>query len=178
MKIGFQISIASIVLSIIPIYFQSLPAIAQPQVRFYCGYTADLEPTTSIATRGNDQGNQTLVVWRYSLRNMSPQQRCDDSVKKFQAAWNRGNFHHLVAGINNTNGQGIVCAMSSRQNICLPKDALFAVKNDKEAKDITSRLFAAIQRPTVGGKPIYESSSAQSIDMQELIKFITNSGDN
>jgi Circadian oscillating protein COP23 len=177
MKICFKISIASIVLSTIQIYFPSLPAIAQPQVRFYCGYTADLEPTTSIATKGNDQGNQTLVVWRYKLGNMSPQQRCDDSVKKLRIAWDRGNFHHLVAG-ENKDGKGLICAMNSNRDVCLQKDAIFVVKNSKEAIDITSRLFEAIQKPRVGGKPIYESSSVRSIDMQELIKSITNSGDN
>lgn len=158
-------------IAIIPLSFQPSPTIAQSQhVGFYCGFTQKLEPATMIAIEGNDSGDRSIVVWRRKLNNLSPKQRCDRAAQSFQSAWNRGNFNYLVPGFNNTNGQGLICAVSAKTDVCQAKNMLFAVENAREAQSVSTRLLENMKRPKVGGgSVIYQSSSAQAIDMKELI---------
>jgi Circadian oscillating protein COP23 len=174
MNIKLSFISTSIGLSTISTAVFSLPTIAQNrQVGFYCGFTHNLEPATMIAIKGNDQGNQPIVVWRHKLGNLSPKQRCELAAQRFQAAWNRGNFNYLVSSVDNTNGQGLICAASSKRGSCEAKNILFNVENAREAQSISNRLLLNMKRP-VGGTPIYESNPpAQSIDMQELIQSLT-----
>ncbi|WP_310487706.1 COP23 domain-containing protein [Chamaesiphon sp. VAR_69_metabat_338] len=149
----------------------TFPTLAQSQhVGFYCGFTQKLEPATMIAIEGNDRGDRSIVVWRHKLNNLSPKQRCDLAAQRFQAAWNRGNFNYLVPGIDNTNGQGLICAVSAKSDVCQTKNMLFAVENAREAQNVSTRLLENMKRPGVGGGTvIYQSSSAQAIDMKDLI---------
>jgi Circadian oscillating protein COP23 len=157
--------------AIMPILLQPLPTFAQSQhVGFYCGFTQKLEPAMMIAIEGNDRGDRSIVVWRHKLNNLSPKQRCDRAAQRFQAAWNRGNFNYLVPGVDNTNGQGLICAVSTKSDACQSKNMLFEVENAREAQNVSARLLENMKRPGVGGgSVIYQSSSAQAIDMKDLV---------
>jgi hypothetical protein len=175
MNTNFSLLSVAISLSTISILLQTLPTFAQsPQVGFYCGFTQKLEPATMIAIAGNDRGDRSIVVWRHKLDRLSPKQRCERAAQRFQSAWNRGNFNYLVPGVDRTNGQGLICAVSAKNDVCQPKNILFAVENAREAQNVSLRLLENMKHPGVGGgSVIYQSSSAQAIDMQELINALS-----
>ncbi|PSB55079.1 COP23 domain-containing protein [Chamaesiphon polymorphus] len=161
------------------------PTLAQPQhldVAFYCGRVQiqdsgerKMMPATVVQVKGTE-GERTLVVWKNGFKNMSPLERCETVSKRFQAAWQRGDFKKFAPQSNNKNGLGILCALSFQGKACTEKDILFTVKNANEANKIVADLYQSLQNATVG-RPIYQSSSSQSIDMQELINGISNSTD-
>jgi Circadian oscillating protein COP23 len=175
MNLKFSLPPIAIAGAILPILLQPLPTFAQSQhVGFYCGFTQRLEPATMIAIEGNDRGDRSIVVWRHKLNNLSPKQRCDQAAQKFQVAWNGGKFNYLVPGVDNTNGQGLICAVSGKNDVCQPKNMLFAVENAREAQNVSTRLLENMKRPGVGsGSVIYQSSSAQAINMQDLINSLS-----
>jgi hypothetical protein len=175
MNVKFLLLPVAIAGAIIASLLQSLPTFAQSQhIGFYCGFTQKLEPATMIAIEGNDRGDRSIVVWRHKLNNLTPKQRCDRAAQKFQAAWNRGNFNYLVPGVDNTNGQGLICAVSAKSDLCQSKNMLFEVENAREAQNVSVRLLENMKRPGIGsGSVIYQSSSAQAIEMKDLINSIS-----
>jgi hypothetical protein len=70
-----KIQFCQIALLIVTATLQSSPTLAQSQrVKFYCGYTQNLEPSTKVAVKGNAEGDQILVVWKgkTEFKNQSP----------------------------------------------------------------------------------------------------------
>jgi hypothetical protein len=143
--------------------------LAQSNVRFFCGATEEInqKPATVIASRGYQR---TIVVWEYPMGNMTAQERCDRVTPLFQQAWEQRRFN-LRPGTDRTTGQGIICAVRKRDNTCEGKNKLFSLRSGADAKEITSRLLAAIQTGGVSS-PVPQSSSSESIDLQELVNFI------
>jgi Circadian oscillating protein COP23 len=159
----------------------SSPTLAQSkQVAFYCSRTIQNEPETVVRVKGKE-GTRTIVEWKNKVKDMSDSQsnsfqlkRCETASKNFQAAWDRGNFNHLNHG-KNKDGRGVICAASSREKACQENNILFTLNNAKQAEDILSKLRQTI-KGTVS-QPIYQSNSEISIDMQELIKSISDSAE-
>ena len=178
MNTKFSVFGTSLVLLIISAYLES-PLLAQPEkVKFYCGRTNDdrVDPATTLAISGRKGGeHRTIVVWRNKVGRMTPEERCFDITKKFQLAWDRGSFNHLVPGINRKTGQGLICAVKEKNGPCDSNQSLFAVNNLQQANEITQELNDSIRK---NGNPTYQSSSNESIDMKELIDSIGKSTEN
>jgi Circadian oscillating protein COP23 len=164
-----------IALLIVTATLPSSPTLAQSQqVAFYCGRTTQNEFATLVQVKGKE-GTTTIVVWKDKSENRSPQQRCDASSRRFQAAWDRGGFNHLVSKLNNKIGRASICAVSSPEKACEENNILFTLKNAKEGENMLNGL-RKVMKGTVS-QPIYQSNSEISIDMQELIKSISDSAE-
>ena len=167
--------LCQIALLIISTAVMSSPTLAQSQnVAFYCGRTTQNEPATVMQVKGIE-ATRTIVVWKNGFGNMPAKKRCELVSEKFQTAWNQGDFKKLVPKIERNSGKGILCALLSEKQVCQEKDILFRVNNAAKADSLVADLFQAMSSKV--GSPIYQSSSAQSIDMQELIKSISDSAD-
>jgi hypothetical protein len=142
------------------------PNLAQSakKVEFFCGRTNDIYPATMLAIRGNDP--RTIVVWKNTFGQMSPQQRCDTISPRFQKALERHGLDLLIAGLDRKTGQGLICAIKYGEKKCDLQHMLFAVNNQQNAQEIIHGLYDSIRRT---GNPIVQSSSGESIDVQELI---------
>jgi hypothetical protein len=164
----------SILGSILILVSYSTPAVfSRSQVVFYCGRTQDgnLDPATLMGVRGiRGVEHRTIVVWRENTGSMTPLQRCEIVSRRFQQAWDRGNFQKLVPGVDRRTGSGLICAVSGSNDPCQLNRVLFTVKTERDAKEITERLRGTMNNNS--GTPIYQSSTAESIDMQELIDSI------
>jgi Circadian oscillating protein COP23 len=171
MKVKSLLLITTICLSTIPIYLQSAPSYAQPEARFYCGFTHKLEPATMVAVKGAES-SQSIVVWTPQF-GMTAQQRCDRVSIRFREAYKRGNLV-LMTGLD-TDGKGLVCAVSSARQQCQQAGTVFLFKtaNTNEAQGIISRLnnFVRNQGGSTTGQV---SSSSKSIDMRQFIGAISN----
>jgi Circadian oscillating protein COP23 len=164
-----SIAIASIGLLTTAICLDKPTTLAQQKVKvsFFCGRTNDsnLDPVTMMGVSSKRE-HQPIVVWRNELGNMTPEQRCEQVFPKFQSAWDRGDLQHIVAGTDRSSGRGLICAVRSRNTICDKSQMLFAVNNKQKASEIIQVLYATMRK---SGKPVYQSSSDESIDMKELI---------
>jgi Circadian oscillating protein COP23 len=170
MQANYLIRLGSITCAIAAIQLTGLPALAQTEkVAFYCGRTTDgsLNPATILGVSGRrSDEHKTIVIWRKTIDKITPEQRCEMVTKRFQSAWNKGEFNHLVAGINSKTGQGLICAVRERNGSCDLTKMLFSVKNQQSAREIVQGLYDSLQKT---GNPTYQSSSSESIDMKELI---------
>jgi hypothetical protein len=164
-----SIAIASIGLLITAICLDKPTTLAQQKVKvsFFCGRTNDsnLDPVTMMGVSSKRE-HQPIVVWRNELGNMTPEQRCEKVFPKFQSAWDRGDLQHIVAGTDRSSGRGLICAVRNRDTNCDSSKMLFAINNRQKASEIIQVLYASMRK---SGKPIYQSSSEESIDMKELI---------
>jgi hypothetical protein len=145
-----------------------------PEVAFFCGRTNQNELATVLQVKGSER-NQTIVVWKNGFGKMPAKKRCEIVSEKFQTAWNRRDFKILVPRPERKTGKGILCALLTEKQVCQEKDILFRVENDAQANSIVANLYQAMSSKV--SRPIYQSSSAQSIDMQELIKSISESAE-
>jgi hypothetical protein len=158
-------------LLIIPICLLSLlaidrpkVAIAQSEVEFFCGFTeeTDQQPATMVANKGHQRA---IVLWKYPLGKQTPKERCYQVSPLFRKAWTEHRLN-LVSGVDRKTGQGLICAVKKGENTCERKNQLFALRSGTDAKETISRLYDSMHR---AGNPILQSSSSESIDMQELI---------
>jgi Circadian oscillating protein COP23 len=167
----------SIALVIVSTAVTSSPTLAQspaPEVAFFCGRNTQNELATEVRVKGIE-ATRIIVVWKNGFGNMPAQKRCEIVSEKFQTAWNRRNFHKLVPNVERSSGKGILCALLTEKQVCQEKDILFRVNNAAQADSIVANLYQAMSSKV--SRPLYQSSSAQSIDMQELIKSITDPAD-
>ncbi len=141
---------------------------SRAKVAFFCSRTNDgnLDPVTMMGVSGKKE-HQPIVIWKNELGSQAPEQRCQTAFSRFQIAWDRGDFQNLVTGIDRKTGQGLICAVKTRDAKCEPSQVLFAVNNEQKAREITKQLYINMRRGQ--GIPVYQSSSQESIDMQELI---------
>ncbi len=156
---------------------QPPPVFAQGEkskVKFFCTYSQDgkLTPYTSVGIIGTRAEHRAIVKWS-DYNNRTAEQRCQDATRKFQIAWDRGNFHRLVAG-KNRNREGIICALSYRQTTCNSSYQLFVLRNAAESQEIVRQLYATI-KGAVGSRPAEQSGDLNEIDMQQLIESISRS---
>lgn len=161
----------------LPFLSFSSPSIAQgdKQVKFYCGRTQDIEkrPATIATIRGVQGGEVNIVIWS-NFKNISAEKRCEAASKRFQEAWDRGNFNAIGSGVNE-NGLGLICALSAKGQICDSRSMLFTLKNGLESKDVVDGLQRRLRR-NIGNPPVYQSSDGfPSIDIQDLIKSLSTS---
>jgi hypothetical protein len=145
-----------------------VPTLAQPTVKFYCSQTKNLEPATVLGVAGNPV-HRIVAIWRQSFGKMSPQERCETVSKRFEQARKNKQFDLLIPGTDKTTGQGLICAVKYGENKCDYKHMLFTVNNQTDAKEISQRLYSSMRQ---NGKPVPQSSSSESIDIQELIDSI------
>jgi Circadian oscillating protein COP23 len=167
MNFKSSVIVTSLALCLISAGLSMVPTFAQPskKVEFYCGRTNDVFPATMLAVEGIEPW--TIVVWRNSFESMSPKQRCESVSSKFQSALKGKELERLGYGVNRQNGQGLICATKHGENKCDLKHMLFAVSNQKAAQEIVSDLYGILRKNT--GNPVRQSSSNESIDIQELI---------
>jgi Circadian oscillating protein COP23 len=171
----FAIAIASLTLLLISTSFPTTPTLAETEkVAFYCGRTQDgnLYPATMAGVSGREREPWTIVIWKNRSGNLTPQQRCETVSRRFQAAWDRHEFNHLVAGTEAKSGRGLICALRDRNSVCESSKMLFTVNNRQNAREIIQGLYESIRKT---GNPTYQSSSNESIDMQELINSLSKS---
>jgi Circadian oscillating protein COP23 len=171
----FAIGIVSFTSLLISTGFAATPTLAETEkVAFYCGRTQDgnLYPATMIGVSGREREPWTIVVWKNRSGNVTPQQRCDTVSRRFQAAWDRHEFNHLVAGTEAKSGRGLICAVRDRNSVCDASKMLFTVNNRQNAREIIQGLYEGMRKT---GNPTYQASSNESIDMQELINSLGKS---
>jgi Circadian oscillating protein COP23 len=175
MNAKLAIGIVTFTSLLIPTGFQTAPTLAQTErVAFYCGRTQDgnLYPATMIGVSGREKEPWTIMAWRKKLGNLPPQKRCEIVSRRFQMAWDRGNFNQLASGIDRKSGQGIICAMKDRHSLCDSNQMLFTLDNHQDAREVVQRLYDSMRKT---GNPQYQSSAGDSIDMKELINSISKS---
>ena len=167
-----------IALSIASHYLQPVPTLAQgkPKARFYCSFSQDgkFTPITLVGIRDSKAEHRQIVRWS-DYKNQTAEQRCREGSRRFQAAWDRGEFHKLVAGT--ANREGIICALSYRQTTCDSTHQLFVLRSAKESKEVIDRLNETM-RGTIGSQPTNQSSDSNEIDMQQLIELLSRSTTN
>jgi Circadian oscillating protein COP23 len=172
MNIRSSIIGTSISLLMISTCLQALPSLAQPKkVGFYCALSQDdnLTPVTMVGVGDSGNGGEhwKLVLWKNNYENMTPRERCERVSRRFQDAWDRHTFNHLMIGVDQKTGRGLICAVGSLSTTCNSKHVLFYVNNQQTAKSIIDELSKSLRK--TAGKPIPQSGSNESIDMQELI---------
>jgi Circadian oscillating protein COP23 len=147
------------------------PSLAQPKkMEFYCSRTNDMYPATMLGVSGRDP--LTIVVWKNKFGNMSPKQRCETISPLFQKALRSGDFNRLVSGVDRKTGQGLICASKKYgENQCDSKRMLFAVNSQQDAKDIIRDLYQSMSSRV--SNPVSQSSSSESIDLQELVNSMS-----
>jgi Circadian oscillating protein COP23 len=174
MNIRSSIIGSSISLLMISTCLQALPSLAQPKkVGFYCSLSQDdnLTPVTMVGVGGGNGGEHwKLVEWKNNYENMTPRERCKQVSDRFQYAWDHHTFNHLTIGVDRKTGRGLICAVGSLSTTCNSKYVLFYVNNQQTAKSIIDELSKSLRK--TAGKPISQSSSNESIDMQELINYL------
>jgi Circadian oscillating protein COP23 len=147
--------------------------LAQPtkKIEFYCGRAQDeygvYYPATRLAVAG--KGDRTVVIWKHNFGNVSPQKRCETISKRFEVAREKKQFDRLITGHDKTSGQGIICATKYSTNKCDSEHMLFALNNKQDGQEIVGGLYNSLRQ---NGKPLPQSSSSVSIDIQELIDSI------
>ena len=164
-------SISLALLLTIPIF--PSPALAKDKVKvnFFCSranVNGEIIPITQAMSSGMSE-TISLINWRYPPpQGMTNQQRCEIVSKRFQSAWDRGTFDKLISGVDQKSGRGLVCAVSYTERKCNRANLLFTLSTGSDAEDTLNRLRGTISG-SAGGKPIYESSGINEIDMQLLI---------
>jgi Circadian oscillating protein COP23 len=161
--------LTSVVLCLIGAGLPPVPTtLAQETVEFYCGRTENQEPATVLGVRGKPKF-RTVVIWRKSFGQISAEKRCRIISDRFEEGRKNKQFDLLIAGRDKTTGQGLICAIKHGEKICDSKHLLFSVNNQAEAKEIVQGLYSSMRK---NGKPVPQSSSSESIDIQELIDSI------
>jgi Circadian oscillating protein COP23 len=160
--------LTSIVLCLIGAGLPPAPTLAQPAVKFYCGQTKDLKPATVLGVQGNP-AFRIVATWEKSFGKMSPEKRCQTISDRFEQARKNKQFDLLIAGRDKTTGQGLICAIKYGEKTCDSKHLLFSVDSQANAKEIVQGLYSSMRK---NGKPVPQSSSSESIDIQELIDSI------
>jgi hypothetical protein len=168
-----SVIVNSLTLCLISVGLSIAPTFAQPskKVEFFCGRTNDVSYATTLAVAGVEPW--TIVVWKNSFEGMSPKKRCEVVSRKFQDALQGNGLERLGYGVNRKNGQGLICAMKHGENKCDLKHMLFAVNNQQTAQEIVGDLYKILHKNT--GNPVPQSSSNESIDIQELIGAMSKS---
>jgi|GEM_PF-2493183 len=160
------ISICSIWIgSFLPI---SIRAQGNAKVDFYCDRNERGEPVTVIR-RYDSPSKIEIIVWRKNPKTAAD--RCENISRKMRAMWERGDFNYLGNG-SDSNGRGLICALSYKQRTCDRTNLLFTVNNFKESQEIIDET-----RKRAGGKPprpIEQSGGGLlEIDMQDLVKALS-----
>ena len=162
----------------IPMLIRSSPSLARDKtdnVQFFCGrinQSGTIVPTTQAVSSGTSEP-VSLILWKYRPpKGMTNQQRCEMVSKRFQLAWDRGTFDKLIVGIDKKTGMGIVCAVSYAEKECTRSHLLFTLRTGSDAEEVRDGL-----RNHIGsgkGKPQYQSSGENEIDMRLLIDLLKN----
>jgi hypothetical protein len=145
-------------------------------VQFFCGRVNQdsiIIPTTQVIATGNSEA-VSLILWKYTPpKGMTNQQRCEIVSKRFQSAWNGGNFDKLIAGIDKNSGLGLICAVRSTEKTCDRSNLLLTLNTGSDAEDMLNRLRGTING-SGKGSPIPQSSGENEIDMRLLIDRLKN----
>jgi hypothetical protein len=169
-KLFRSIAIAlSLTISIMP--GSSLAKNQTDNVQFFCGrinQDSKIVPTTQAVSNGMNEA-VSLILWKSTPpKGMNNQQRCEIVSKRFQSAWDRGNFDKLIVGLDKKTGMGMVCAVPYREKECTRSHLLFTLNRVSDAEDILDSLRNTLSGPGRGG-PIHQASGEYEIDMRLLI---------
>jgi hypothetical protein len=169
-------SLASLLLSI---SLQPAPSLARDKtdnVQFFCGRVNQdgkiISTTQAVSSSTNEP--VSLIFWKYTPpKGMNNQQRCETVSKRFQLAWDRGNFDKLIVGIDKKTGLGMVCAVSYAEKQCTRSHLLFTLSTGSDAEEVRDRLRSTLSGP---GKdsPQSQSSGRNEIDMRLLRDRLKN----
>jgi Circadian oscillating protein COP23 len=155
------------------------PVVAQPQqqsqqVGFYCGQSYDPLsrsnlPTTLVVVPGRSEP-LALIRWKSEyFSGFSPLKRCNVVTPKFQAAYDAGKLRYLSTGKHERTGQGIICGLAGRDDIC-EKDAdlLFTLKPYVSSETALNQLVGVLTGTS--NDPIHQSSDDQLVvDLQGFL---------
>jgi Circadian oscillating protein COP23 len=162
----------------LPILIFPSPSLANKKdnIQFFCGRVnqdGKIIPTTQVIATGNSEA-VSLILWKYTPpKRMTNQQRCETVSKRFQSAWNKGNFDKLIAGIDKASGLGLICAVRSTERTCDRSNLLFSLNTGSDAEDMLNRIRGTLSNPDKGS-PIPQSSGENEIDMQLFIDRLKN----
>jgi Circadian oscillating protein COP23 len=134
MKTKLSLLIATIATSITLTYLQSVPTLAQPKQRFYCGSNDDQkEPATILVTQGLRE-ERTFVVWKTNP------ERCESVSRLFQKLYIEKSKTNFSAGRINLQRQAFICLTKSIKETCLPEDKLFDVDSNTQGRKLADEL--------------------------------------
>jgi hypothetical protein len=150
------------------------PAIAQADVKFYCGQSYNPLskthiPTTLVAVPGREKP-VGLIQWKSEyFSQYTPQKRCEMVSPKFQAAYTAGKLSYFATGKHRKTGQNIVCGLASAEETCEDdSNLLFTLKPYSSGKLVLSQLMGI--REGKGGGPIPQSSGEREVvDVQAFL---------
>jgi hypothetical protein len=156
----------------IPILISPSPSLANQKgtVQFFCGrfnQKGKIIPTTQAISIRNSNP-VSLILWKYPPpKGMTNQQRCETVSKRFQSAWDRGNFDKLIAGIDKASGLGLICAIRYTERTCDRSKMLLTLSTGSDADEMLDRIRGKLSDPDKD-IPIPQSGGENEIDMQLL----------
>ncbi len=129
---------------------------------FVCGSSNGVPATMAQTPRGN----VPVIKWvsnYFSDSGWTPQRRCQEVSRKFQAYYQNGTLNYLTTG--EINGQPVVCVAQEKEGPCA--GLLFTLKAESNPGETLQRLLDVRDR-TAGG-PLPESSPRVYININDVL---------
>jgi serine protease Do len=142
------------------------------RVTFFCGEgydrTSERNIPTTYAWIPDRQGKVAVVRWKSqyfeTVTGETAQQRCEDSVLRFQSAYDEERFYFTA---ETRNDQSVVCAVRAEGDGC-GEDYLFVLKPYDEPVLVARQLFDFFSGRATD--PLYQSGGAEYFDLRELLQ--------
>jgi Circadian oscillating protein COP23 len=140
-----------------------------PGDRFFCGksrnpVTGDETPTTMARTQ---RGNVLMIHWKSTffanrLNDFTPESRCLEVSRRFQAFYSQGTLSYLTTG--KINDQNVICVAQEYGGAC--KGLLLTL----EPKDDPQEILRDLMDVRINAKgPITRGTSPIYIDVEEFL---------
>jgi len=169
-------SLANLSMNLSPSLSQSTSSESHPnKVTFLCREEFDTAsgekiPAT-IAWIPERKGHVYVIGWKSEYFNKggwTPEKRCQEVTKKFQAAYEQGHLNYLFYG-KGEKGYPIICGLANQGESCNSNHQLFTVKSGSNPEQILQGLINTLEGNA--SEPILQSSGEQIyIDVQNILK--------
>lgn len=142
--------------------------------KFYCGKTLDpsskKELPTTLLVSSEVPEPRAMAIWKseYFGNDFTPQKRCEIVSLKFQTALVDEQRTKIVAAIDKSSGQGIICALATEDEVCDRSKMLYTLKSYQNAQATIDRLVGTVNKSNVS-KPIYEGNRRVVVDLKDLL---------
>jgi hypothetical protein len=150
---------------------------SQTNAKFYCGTAKDpssndRELPATLFTSAEVPEPRAIIIWKseYFGSKFEAQTRCGIVSPKFQTALVDRGLTGLTAGVDRQSGQGIICAVSNKDEVCDRSKMLYTLKSKRDAQ-VTLDQLASILTTNNVAVPRYESAKgATVVDLQTLLR--------
>lgn len=142
---------------------------SKTDTRFFCGKTINAAtgnavPTTLASTR---RGNVAMIFWKSTFfgqkgRGFSPDDRCKEVSKRFQAFYKDGVLSYLTTG--KMNNQNVICVSDEYGGPC--QGLLLTLEPKDNPEQVLHELLNVRARAR---GPLVRGSGASYIDVQDFL---------